>query len=112
MITVYLLGPGAWFGHTWFRQDLIEHTNLAGTIGLSIAILGGIIACRARYMLGKNWSRSIQRKENHELIQSGIYKVIRHPIYTSLLLLFIGNAIIVGDNRIIIAIILNFVALG
>ena len=111
MITIYLLGPGEWFGHTWFRQNFVEHTNLVGMIGLSISILGGIVACWARYMLGKNWSLSIQQKENHELIQSGIYKVIRHPIYTGLLLLFIGNAIIVGDNRAIIAIILVFVAL-
>ena len=111
MITIYLLVHGEWFGHNWFRQNFVEHTNLVGMIGLSISILGGIVACWARYMLGKNWSLSIQQKENHELIQNGIYKVIRHPIYTGLLLLFIGNAIIVGDNRAIIAIILAFVAL-
>ena len=60
-------------------------------------------------MLGKNWSLSVQKKENHELIQAGIYKVVRHPIYTGLLFLFTGNAIIAGDYRAIIAVAIVFI---
>jgi protein-S-isoprenylcysteine O-methyltransferase Ste14 len=110
IIAILLLGPGNWFGHSWLRENFIEHTNFVGIIGLSTCIIGAIIACMSRYLLGKNWSLSIQRKENHQLIQSGIYKVIRHPIYLGLLLLFIGNAIIVGDYRGIIAIVIVFVS--
>jgi len=111
IIAILLLGPGDWFGHTWLREQFIEHTNLVGNIGLTISIFGAIIACWSRYILGKNWSLSIQKKENHELIQNGIYKIIRHPIYTGLLLLFTGNALIVGDYRAIIAVIIVFVSL-
>ncbi len=110
IIAILLLGPGDWFGHTWLRENFIEHTNLVGIIGLSISVIGAIIACTSRYTLGKNWSLSIQKKESHQLIQNGIYKIIRHPIYTGLLFLFIGNAIIVGDYRAIIAIIIIFVS--
>ena len=110
IIASLLLGPGEWFGHTWLRENFVEHTNLVGTIGLSISILGAIIACTSRYLLGNNWSLSVQKKENHQLIQTGMYKVVRHPIYTGLLLLFTGNAIIVGDYRAIIAVIIVFVS--
>lgn len=111
IIAVLLLGPGEWFGHNWLREKFVEHTNLAGIIGLSICFIGAIISCRSRYLIGKNWSLSVQRKENHQLIQNGIYKVIRHPIYLGLLLLFTGNSIIVGDYRAIIAVLIVFVSL-
>jgi protein-S-isoprenylcysteine O-methyltransferase Ste14 len=35
-------------------------------------------------------------KENHELIQRGPYRVVRHPIYSGLLLMILGTAILVG----------------
>ena len=111
IIAILLLGPGNWFGHSWLRENFIDHTNLVGSIGLSISIIGAIIACVSRYLLGNNWSLSVQRKESHQLIQNGIYKIVRHPIYTGLLLLFIGNAIIVGDYRAIIAILIVFISL-
>ncbi len=111
LIPVLLLGPGDWYGHSWLRENFVEHTNLVGIIGLSICVIGAIIACWSRYILGKNWSLSIQKKKNHELIQDGIYSVIRHPIYTGILLLIIGNSIIVGDYRAILAIIIVFISL-
>lgn len=110
LIAILLLGLGDWFGNSWLREKILEHTNFVGIIGLSIAVLRGIIACRSRYILGKNWSLSVQKKENHELIQNEIYKIVRHPIYTGLLLLFIGNAIIVGDYRGIIAVLIVFIS--
>lgn len=106
IIAVLLLGPGEWFGHSLLRENFVPHSNLVGGIGLSISIIGAIIACWSRYKLGRNWSLSVQRKENHELIQSGIYKIVRHPIYTGLLLLFIGNTLIVGDYRGILAVLI------
>ena len=111
IIAILLLGPGDWYGHSWLRENFVEHSNLVGTIGLSISVIGAIIACISRYILGKNWSLSVQKKENHQLIQDGVYKIVRHPIYTGLLLLFIGNAIIVGDYRAIIAVLIVFVSL-
>ena len=44
------------------------------------------------------------------MIENGLYKIVRHPIYSGLLLLFIGNAIIVGDYRGIIAVVIVFVS--
>jgi protein-S-isoprenylcysteine O-methyltransferase Ste14 len=110
IIAVLLLGPGKWFGHTLIRENFVEHTNLVGSIGLLISFIGLIIACWSRYLLGKNWSLSVQKKENHELIKSGFYKIVRHPIYTGILLIFIGNTIIVGDYRGFIAVAIVFIS--
>jgi protein-S-isoprenylcysteine O-methyltransferase Ste14 len=78
--------------------------------GLVFCFTGFLIACQARYLLGKNWSLSVQKKEKHELILTGVYKFVRHPIYTGLLLMFFGNAIIVGDWRGLIAVAIVFIS--
>lgn len=104
IIAVLLLGPGSWYGHSWLRENFIAHSDRVGLVGLSLSISGAVIACWSRFLLGRNWSLSVQRKEHHELIQTGLYKKIRHPVYTGLLLLFTGNALIVGDYRAIVAV--------
>ena len=106
----YLLGPGDWFGRTWLREKFVEHTDLVGNIGLLFCIAGAVIAIWSRYLIGRNWSLSVQRKVEHELIQKGMYRIIRHPIYFGLLLLITGNGIIVGDYRAIIAVIIVFIS--
>ena len=110
IIAVLLLGPGEWFGHSLLRESFVPHDDFTGTIGLLLCVTGAFIACWARYKLGKNWSLSIQKKENHELIKNGIYTIVRHPIYTGLLILFIGNTLIVGDYRGILAVIIVFIS--
>lgn len=54
-------------------------------VGLLIAIAGIIISFTALFDLNKNLSPFPTPKENAELIQTGIYKFIRHPIYTGIL---------------------------
>lgn len=110
IIAALLLGPGKWFGHSLIRENFVPHTDFVGIIGLIFCFSGTIIACWSKYLLGKNWSLSVQKKVNHELIQNGIYSYLRHPIYTGLLLLFIGNTLIVGDYRGIIAVVIVLVS--
>ncbi len=99
LIAFYLLGPGKWFGHTWLRENFVAHTNLVGLIALAIGILGVLLAVWARLTLGRNWSLSVQLKNDHQLVTRGPYSQIRHPIYTGILLIFIGNVLMVGDYR-------------
>jgi protein-S-isoprenylcysteine O-methyltransferase Ste14 len=64
----------------------------------------------ARVHLGNNWSGNVTVKENHELVRTGPYRLVRHPIYTGILLAFVGTAIEVGQWRALIAVPLAFVS--
>jgi protein-S-isoprenylcysteine O-methyltransferase Ste14 len=73
-------------------------------IGLGFSVL-------ARVWLGGNWSSMVTLKQGHELIRSGPYALVRHPIYTGLLLAITGSAIAVGKWRALIALALFAAAL-
>ena len=65
-------------------------------VGLAIWVLGLGLAVWARIYLGRNWGMPTSTKEDPELVTSGPYRTIRHPIYTGILLAMIGSAIAVG----------------
>ncbi|MBT2186252.1 methyltransferase family protein [Sphingobium nicotianae] len=59
-------------------------------LGALCGVAGAALAIWARLTLGRNWSGTVTVKEDHELVTTGPYAVIRHPIYTALTLLFLG----------------------
>ena len=65
----------------------------------------------ARVHLGRNWSGIVTVKEGHELITGGPYAIVRHPIYTGLLLAFIGSALARGEWRGVLAVAVVLAAL-
>jgi protein-S-isoprenylcysteine O-methyltransferase Ste14 len=67
-----------------------------GAVGLSVTMTGVAFSIRARLTLGRNWSGTVQVKENHELVRRGPYRIVRHPIYSGLLLAMLGTAIAFG----------------
>jgi len=58
-----------------------------------------LFAIWARSTIGKDWSAEVQIKQGHELIRTGPYRMIRHPIYTGLLVAVAGTAIATGQVR-------------
>jgi protein-S-isoprenylcysteine O-methyltransferase Ste14 len=65
--------------------------------GLCIQMVSGMVGVWARRHLGPNWSGEIATKTDHRLIQSGPYRFVRHPIYTAMLGMFLGSAIVSGQ---------------
>ena len=65
--------------------------------GLAVEALGIFLAVWARQHLGRNWSGAIAIKVEHQLIRSGPYGRLRHPIYTGLLAMYLGMAVVAGD---------------
>ena len=71
--------------------------------GAIVTLAGLVFAIWAREQLGTNWSRSVTIKKDHELITSGPYALVRHPIYTGILTGFLGSVIAEGQIRSLIA---------
>ena len=79
-------------------------------IGVGLVVTGLGFSIWARRRLGRNWSGTVTLKEDHELIRTGPYRWVRHPIYTGILLGFFGTAVALGEWRGLIAVALVVVA--
>lgn len=75
---------------------VVPQTLPAGLIADGVTTLGLALAFWARRTLGSNWSGEIALKENHELVERGPYHYVRHPIYSGLVLMFLGTALWYG----------------
>jgi len=85
-------------------QNAINN-HLVLTAGLLMFLIGFMLAISARRCLGKNWGMPMTEKQNPELVTSGPYAYIRHPIYTSILLMVLGSFFIVNIYWLIVFII-------
>jgi protein-S-isoprenylcysteine O-methyltransferase Ste14 len=65
-------------------------------IGLAFFLLGLALAIWARVYLGRNWGMPMSQKADPELVTSGPYSSIRHPIYSGIILAMIGTTIAVS----------------
>ena len=75
------------------RSQLWQTPLAVGLAGDLIVLAGTALAIWARVTLGRNWSAEVTFKEDHELIESGPYALVRHPIYSGLLLMVLGTVI-------------------
>jgi protein-S-isoprenylcysteine O-methyltransferase Ste14 len=76
------------------------------TLGAALMALGVAFCVWARFTIADNWSGEVELKREHELVVDGPYRWVRHPIYTGLLLMFIGTALAVGEWRGVLAVML------
>src|SRR5262252_7500697 len=75
-----------------------------------LAVAGVAFAIWARWHLGENWSGTVTLKEGHELVRSGPYHYIRHPIYTGMLLAFAGTVLTLCEYRGLISLAITIVS--
>ena len=68
----------------------IINNSAINYIGLAIIVLGIILRHVAIKQLGKFFTVDVTIRENHQLLQTGLYKFLRHPSYTGSLLSFLG----------------------
>jgi protein-S-isoprenylcysteine O-methyltransferase Ste14 len=103
---VLLALPAAWLPWwlLWLSARFVPDTAITYGLGLLIVIAGLAFAIWARFYLGRNWSGTVTVKQDHELICSGPYAIVRHPIYTGLLAAMLGTAVVFGEWRGLVAV--------
>lgn len=79
------------------KTQLLPHSDITGILGVLVAASGLACCIWARHTLGRNWSGRVTLKVDHELIKTGPYAIVRHPIYTGFFLMVLGPVIIVGQ---------------
>jgi protein-S-isoprenylcysteine O-methyltransferase Ste14 len=84
-VAIVLRGVG---GHA-----LQVHSAAIGAVGVAVFAAGLALAVWARVILGRNWGMPTTQRAEPELITAGPYGVIRHPIYTGILLALVGTAL-------------------
>jgi len=90
----------------WLDARLFPQNIFLNISAITLTALGIAFAIWARFYLGQNWSSAVSVKVGHELIRTGPYAWVRHPISSGIILGMIGTALARPDPRGLIAIIL------
>jgi protein-S-isoprenylcysteine O-methyltransferase Ste14 len=77
-----------------------------GAIGAVVFASGIVTAVWARVHLGRNWGMPMTQKDEPELVASGPYRLVRHPIYSGLLAAVLGTALVTNLFGLVIVVVL------
>lgn len=88
----------------WLRHRIFPATLWVEALGIAITVAGIAFAFWARAYLGGNWSSSVTLKVGHQLVRSGPYRFVRHPIYSGMIFALFGTALNRGQVRGLIAV--------
>ena len=79
--------------------------------GIIICIIATIVRLKGHFDLGYGFSTRVEKQVNHKLVTSGIYRLIRHPMYLAIILLLTGACIMLKTIFAWIFVIMNIYAL-
>ena len=105
-----LLGS-KYFTTGWLAIRVLPDRSWIELAGVLLTAMGCGFAIWARITIGANWSGQATLKRCHELITTGPYAFARHPIYTGLLAGALGSALVIGELRCALGILLILLAL-
>lgn len=100
----HALGPG-------LEREFHSGTAAWFLIAIMMVTAGLGFSAMARAKLGRNWSAEVTIKQGHELVRSGPYALVRHPIYAGMLMALIGTAISIGKWRALLGLALIIAAM-
>ena len=105
-----IIAYSPWFAIGVLGHQIIPENQYTGILGMVVCLGGVAFAIWARKTLGDNWSGDVTLKKEHELVQSGPYSIVRHPIYTGFEIAVLGAAITVGQLKGIVGLSMVFAA--
>ena len=106
LVITFTLLFAKWTAVGFFGRRFFPQTQSLAYAGCASAFAGMAIAVWARVSLGQYWSDKIVLKVDHQLVRSGPYARMRHPIYSGVLLGVAGSALVVGEWRGVLAFLL------
>jgi protein-S-isoprenylcysteine O-methyltransferase Ste14 len=81
------------FGHLISKFAAVVSSPVTRCAGATVFVLGMAFAVWARVHLGRNWGQPMTLREGHELVTTGPYAYVRHPIYTGIIFALFGTAL-------------------
>lgn len=92
----------------FFRIGVISIASMEvkwflSTFGLLLVVLGCVINIMGRFSLGSNWANQVRIYHDHRLVEKGMYRIVRHPLYASLIIMFLGASLIYRNSAAFIA---------
>jgi protein-S-isoprenylcysteine O-methyltransferase Ste14 len=95
-VVIRVLQPGG-------PNGLVVGSSLVRAIGAALVVCGLATAVWARVALGRNWGLPMTEKDQPELVTSGPYRLVRHPIYSGIALAMVGTALAVSLGWLVVA---------
>ena len=92
----YLLIANSRFLPIPLSLRIIPRAEWFAILAACMCVAGLAFAVWARFTLGRNWSGLVTLKADHELIQRGPYRIVRHPIYTGVLMMVFATFLLRG----------------
>jgi protein-S-isoprenylcysteine O-methyltransferase Ste14 len=90
--------------------QFVPDTLTTAAIGLGIQLAGMLFYFWSRTYLGRLWSGQIVIMQDHQLIETGPYRLLRHPLYTGFIGMFVGTAIVSGQYHALVGVAFCIVA--
>ncbi len=92
-ILVLVAGTGLSAWDLVRQQESLFMFSVQNFVGAALFVIGFTIELTAQITLRHSYSSTLVIREDHQLIQHGIYRFIRHPIYLGVILVFFGIAV-------------------
>jgi len=92
------------------RTRFLPESTALVVIALVLEAAFFSLAIWARQYLGRHWSAEVTTKVDHELIRSGPYRVVRHPIYSGMLGVYLSVALVSGEIHGLAGVAIAFIA--
>jgi protein-S-isoprenylcysteine O-methyltransferase Ste14 len=94
LLGAILLSP--WTAAVLGEHKLYDPGNVGTYVLAAVVLLGVSFTWWARIHLGRFWSNAITHKEGHRIVDTGPYGLVRHPIYTGLILAILATGVAVA----------------